>query len=162
MRDRISRPRWSVPSKKTPPCANLVPGGAKGSSMAFGGKGASHGTHSATRTQKRRMPSPIRPTQLRRSWARVLRRANTPGTLTLTLSRRERGQGTLGSCGGLIHRVGIRMHHHPIHLPGTCDGNLPGGDVCSHQRRRALPDWGAAAAAWGLDTHHITWLELQG
>src|SRR5215471_18864236 len=87
----MSRPRWSVPSRKVLLPSNTVPGGAKGTRVALGGKGASHGAASAARTQKRIMPSPIKLTQLLRSWTRVLMSRSKSSPLTLTLSRGGRG-----------------------------------------------------------------------
>src|SRR5262245_49393691 len=70
-RERISRPRWSVPSQKVPGGtlalpANAAPGFWNGMSVAVGVNGEISGANRATATQKRTMPAPSMPTQLSR------------------------------------------------------------------------------------------------
>src|SRR5262249_12916925 len=71
IRERMSRPRWSVPSQNVPGGTVLFPGNAApgfwyGTSVAFGPNGEIRGASRATATQNRTMPAPSMPTQLSR------------------------------------------------------------------------------------------------
>ena len=73
MRDRMSRPSWSVPNQKVPPSANAVPGLAIGRSCALGSNGAISGANTAIPTQKATSAAPTIPTGLSRNRAKDLK-----------------------------------------------------------------------------------------
>src|SRR5215831_20773312 len=71
IRERMSRPRWSVPSQNVPGAtlalpANAVPGFWNGMSVAVGVNGETSGANRAAATQKRTRLAPSIPTQLSR------------------------------------------------------------------------------------------------
>src|SRR5215471_11567380 len=71
IRERMSRPRWSVPSQNVPGGtlalpANAAPGFWNGMSVAVGVNGEISGANRATATQNRTIPAPSIPTQLSR------------------------------------------------------------------------------------------------
>ena len=75
MRDRMSRPRLSLPSQKEPvqhskPSGIGAPGFAKGTRFALGSQGESRGAKIAISTQKTTIAQPTMPTQLSRRRAK--------------------------------------------------------------------------------------------
>src|SRR6516165_5156904 len=135
IRERMSRPRWSVPSQNRPDGTTLFPANAAngfchGTSVAFGPNGAIQGARRATATQNRMMPAPVMPTQLSRS------RAN-------DRSARARAASEVGA--GIVSVVACAMAS-PLRLPepnagieiGVTDvGQRLGADGDEHRGHRA-------------------------